>query len=160
MKWGLGRWLGMRWVSAVAGRATRLGGSVPKAQQQTNGEGHGGSCEKRRGVSRYGSVSEIYITVVFRERIWRFKPGMAVEAKEAHGWSTRRRRRVRYEWCSVTFRVSCCRGGVWRGSPGPSERGTAVRRCIGRRLSLSKRTQVRQLLSKKSCSVGVEIRCL
>ena len=137
MEWGLGRRLWINWVGDVAGGATWLGGCVPKAQQKTNGEGHGGSLEKRRGVGRIGSFPEVYITVVFRERIGRFKPGLAVEAEEAHGWSTRCRRRVRWRWCGVGFLVAHCRGGVWRRSPGPSEQGKAVRRCLGRRLPVS-----------------------
>ena len=72
-------------LSTLLGGATRLGSCVLKAQQQTNDEGHGGSMEKRRGVGRIGSFPEVDIAVVFRERIGRFKPGVAVEAEKAHG---------------------------------------------------------------------------
>ena len=82
-----------------------MGNCVPEAKQKANGEGHGGALEHRRRVGRFGGVPEVYVTVVFSERIGRFEPGLAVKAEEAHGWSALVSRRVWCRWFGIGFLV-------------------------------------------------------
>ena len=114
-----------------------MGNCVPEAQQKANGEGKGGPSEHRRGVSRFGSIPEVYVTIVFSERVRGFEPRLAVEAEEAHGWKTLGSWRDRCSRFGVGLFVFGCHGRVGRRSPCPSEQGQAVCCCRRRRLPVS-----------------------
>ena len=52
-----------------------------EAEQQGNDKGDGRPPEHCGGVSGFGVASKIYVTIVGRERVRGFKPGLPIKAE-------------------------------------------------------------------------------